>query len=194
MARIAFVGLGNMGVGMATRLIQTGHQLSVYNRTASRAQALVRQGAQLFDSPKGACQGVDAVISMLADDSASRAVWLGRDGILAAGNFAKNGFAIECSTLSHAWVVELSSLCRARGLRYLDAPVTGLPDGAAAGSLTLLVGADTDDLWPATESFVHSRRAHDVQFSAPTGSPASKSPSCRTPRRLRHAHFAQLVR
>src|SRR5580704_7737273 len=151
MARIAFVGLGNMGVGMATRLIQTGHQLSVYNRTASRAQALVRQGAQLFDSPKSACQGVDAVISMVADDSASRAVWLGMDGILAAGNFAENGFAIECSTLSHDWVVELSRLCGARGLRYLDAPVTGLPDVAMAGALTLLVGADPDDLSSARD-------------------------------------------
>ena len=151
MARIAFVGLGNMGLGMAARLIETGHQLSVYNRTASRAEALVRQGAQLFDSPKRACQGVDAVISMVADDSASRAVWLGMDGILAAANFAKNGFAIECSTLSHDWVAELSSLCGARGLRYLDAPVTGLPDVATAGALTLLVGADADDLSSARD-------------------------------------------
>jgi 3-hydroxyisobutyrate dehydrogenase len=151
MARIAFVGLGNMGLGMATRLIETGHQLSVYNRTASRAEALVRQGAQLFDSPKRACQGVDAVIAMVADDSASRAVWLGMDGILAAANFAKSGFAIECSTLSHDWVTELSSLCKARGLRYLDAPVTGLPDVATAGALTLLVGADAGDLSSARD-------------------------------------------
>jgi len=77
MARIAFVGLGNMGLGMASRLIKTGHQLSVYNRTAARAEALARQGAQLCDSPEHACHGVDAVISMVADDSASRAVWLG---------------------------------------------------------------------------------------------------------------------
>src|ERR1700733_5324780 len=146
MARIAFVGLGNMGLGMATRLIKTGHQLSVYNRTASRAEALARQGAQLCDSPEHACHGVDAVISMVADDSASRAVWLGTDGILAAKNFATNGFTIECSTLSHEWVAELSSLCKARGLRYLDAPVTGLPDAAAVGALTLLVGADEGDL------------------------------------------------
>jgi 3-hydroxyisobutyrate dehydrogenase len=123
MARIAFVGLGNMGLRMATRLIETGHILNVYNRTASRAKPLVL-GAQLFDSPKNACQGVDAVISMVADDIASRAVWLGMDGILAA-NFASNGFAIECSTLSHDWVAELSSQCKASGLRYLYAPVTG---------------------------------------------------------------------
>jgi 3-hydroxyisobutyrate dehydrogenase len=145
MARVAFIGLGRMGHGMANRLLETGHELNVYNRTASRADALVRKGAQLFDSPRNACHGVDAVISMVADDSASRAVWLERDGILAA-NIAENGFAVECSTLSHDWVTDLSTRCTAHGLRYIDAPVTGLPDTAAAGALTLLVGASEGDL------------------------------------------------
>jgi 3-hydroxyisobutyrate dehydrogenase len=134
-----------MGLGMATRLLQAGHQLSVYNRTASRAEALTRLGAHLYHTPKDACRGVDAVISMVADDTASRAIWLERDGVLSA-NLAKDGFAIECSTLSHDWVMQLATHCGARGLRYIDAPVTGLPDSAAAGSLTLLVGASADDL------------------------------------------------
>jgi 3-hydroxyisobutyrate dehydrogenase len=85
---------------------------------------------------------------MVADDAASRAIWLERDGILAA-DLAKNAFAIECSTLSHDWVTGLSMRCKARGLRYIDAPVTGVPDVAAAGALTLLVGADADDLQSA---------------------------------------------
>jgi 3-hydroxyisobutyrate dehydrogenase len=148
MARIAFVGLGNMGQGMANRLLETGHSLNIYNRTASRAETLVRHGAKLFGSPKEACHGVDAVVSMVADDSASRAVWLQRDGILAA-NIPKNRFAIECSTLSHDWVTELSIRCKAQGLRYIDAPVTGLPGSASEGALTLLVGADADDLHSA---------------------------------------------
>lgn len=145
MAKVAFIGLGNMGRGMAHCLLEAGHELRIYNRTASRAEALVREGARLFDSPKDACEGVDAVISMVADDSASRAVWIEPNGILAA-NIADSGFAIECSTLSHGWVIELSARCRALGLRYIDAPVTGLPDVAAAGALTLLVGANADDL------------------------------------------------
>src|SRR5580700_5381356 len=148
MSRVAFVGLGNMGQGMAGRLLDTGHQLNLYNRTAARADALVRRGARLFESPKDACQGVDAVISMVADDAASRTIWLERDGILAA-DIGKGGFAIECSTLSHDWVSDLSARCKARGLRYIDAPVTGLPDVAATGALTLLVGADADDLQSA---------------------------------------------
>jgi 3-hydroxyisobutyrate dehydrogenase len=148
MARVAFVGLGNMGRGMASRLLDSGHQVNLYNRTALRAETLVRRGALLFESPKEACMGVDAVISMVADDAASRAVWLEREGILAA-DLAKSGFAIECSTLSHDWVADLSTRCKAHGLRYIDAPVTGLPDAAAAGTLTLLVGAEADDLHSA---------------------------------------------
>ena len=145
MAKIAFVGLGNMGLEMATRLLQAGHQMSVYNRTASRAKSLLHQGAKIHETLRDACQGVDAVISMVADDTASRAVWLGADGILAA-KLATNGFAIECSTLSHDWVMQLAATCTARGLRYIDAPVTGLPEAAAAGALTLLVGAGAEDL------------------------------------------------
>ncbi len=150
MAKVAFVGLGNMGSGMAGRLLETGHQLHVYNRTASRAHPLVRRGAQLHDTPRDACQGADAVISMVADDAASRALWLGSDGLLAA-QLAKDGFAIECSTLSHGWVMQLAERCTAQGLRYIDAPVTGLPDAAAAGSLTLLVGGSQVDLHAADD-------------------------------------------
>jgi 3-hydroxyisobutyrate dehydrogenase len=150
MPTIAFIGLGNMGVGMASRLLAAGHSLNLYNRTASRASSLARQGARIFDTPAAACAGVDAVISMVADDSASRALWCGAEGILTTA-LKPNAFAVECSTLSHAWVMELCSKAKARGLRYLDAPVTGLPDAAAAGTLTLLVGADQADLEDARE-------------------------------------------
>lgn len=145
MTSIAFVGLGNMGSGMARRLLQAGHQLRVYNRTKSKAAELERAGARSCATPREACTDVDAVFAMTADDTSSRSVWLGSDGILAA-RLAPRAFAIECSTLSHAWVMELASQARARNLRYIDAPVTGLPDSAAAGTLTLLVGADGSDL------------------------------------------------
>ena len=145
MATVAMVGLGKMGLGMAARLLETGHPLRVYNRTAGRAASLVGRGASLFDTPRAACEGADAVVSMVADDAASQAVWAGADGILSA-RLAPGAFAIECSTLSHAWVMQLAMRCQARGLRYIDSPVTGLPDQAAAGALTLLVGASASDL------------------------------------------------
>jgi 3-hydroxyisobutyrate dehydrogenase len=86
---------------------------------------------------------------MTADDASSRSVWLGTDGVLTA-QLAPGALAIECSTLSHEWVMELAATAQARGLRYLDAPVTGLPENAAAGTLTLLVGADLADLKSAS--------------------------------------------
>jgi 3-hydroxyisobutyrate dehydrogenase len=150
MATVAFIGLGQMGSGMAGRLLAAGHTLRLYNRTASRASSLTQQGARQFATPAAACDGVDAVISMVADDPASRAIWCGVDGVLAAALKPK-AFAVECSTLSHGWVMELCGKASARGLRYLDAPVTGLPAAAAAGTLTLLVGAETADLDDARE-------------------------------------------
>jgi 3-hydroxyisobutyrate dehydrogenase len=145
MRNIAFIGLGRMGAGMATRLLMAGHAVTVYNRTPAKADPLVRAGARLARTPQEACIGAEAIISMTADDNASHEVWLGANGILAASP-AAGAFAVECSTLSHEWVLELSGATAKRGLRYLDAPVTGLPEAAAAGALTLLVGAAVEDL------------------------------------------------
>ncbi len=145
MARVAFIGLGRMGSGMARRLLDSGHELSVFNRTSGPADDLVSRGAVRCATPREACAGANAVVSMVTDDRASRAVWYGAAGALAA-RLAPGALAIECSTLSYDWVLELSADVTRHGLRYLDAPVTGLPESAAAGDLTLLVGADLEDL------------------------------------------------
>jgi 3-hydroxyisobutyrate dehydrogenase len=145
MKRVAFLGLGRMGAAMASRLLARGYDVAVYNRTVKRAEPLVAAGATLARTPRAACAGAEAVVAMTADDASSRALWLGDDGALAA-ELAPRTPVIECSTLSHEWVLDLARRCTERGLRYLDAPVTGLPMAAAAGDLTLLVGADTADL------------------------------------------------
>jgi 3-hydroxyisobutyrate dehydrogenase len=150
MATVAFIGLGQMGSAMAGRLLAAGHGVQVYNRTAARAGPLVQRGARLCATPAAACAGVDAVISMVADDPASQSIWCGAEGALTA-RLRPNVIAIECSTLSQAWVLELAGRAAALGLRYIDAPVTGLPESAAAGALTLLVGATTPDLEAARE-------------------------------------------
>lgn len=145
MARVGFVGLGRMGAGMAGRLLAAGHDVVVWNRTPQRAAGLLARGARPAPTPAAAADTADAVFAMVSDDVASRAVWTGADGIL-AGHPAAGALAVECSTLSHAWVRALADAVRRAGLRYVDAPVTGLPDAAAAGTLTLLVGAEPDDL------------------------------------------------
>jgi len=155
-----------MGAAMAQRLLDAGHRLRVYNRTAARAAALVERGALIASSAREACEGAQAVVSMVADDDASRAVWTGADGILAAA-LSANALAIECSTLSHDWVLELGARAAKCQLRYLDAPVTGLPADAAAGELTLLVGAHAADLAAAHELFAAIARR--VQHFGPVG-------------------------
>jgi 3-hydroxyisobutyrate dehydrogenase len=145
MSRIAFVGLGRMGHAMAGRLLDAGHEVTVFNRTADRAESLVARGARGSHSPGEAVDRAEAVFVMVSDDEASRSVWLGPDGVLAA-DVAPAAFAIECSTLSHDWVLELASAAQGHGMRFLDCPVTGLPDAAAAGRLTLLIGGSPADV------------------------------------------------
>ena len=145
MQSVGFIGLGKMGIGMAARLLAAGHAVRVFNRTRARAELLTGAGAIVCATPAEACTGVGVVFSMTADDASSREVWCGPSGVF-AGTPAPGAFAVECSTLSHAWVLELSAEARARGLRYIDAPVTGLPEAAAKGQLTLLVGASEVDL------------------------------------------------
>lgn len=159
MARLAFLGLGNMGRGMAARLIAAGHDVRVWNRSPDKARALA--GATVAATPREAAEDAEAIIAMVADDAASEAVWCGADGVL-AGMPAVGAFAVDCSTLSRAWVLELAGRARDKGLRYIDCPVTGLPDAAAAGRLTLFVGAEVDHLTaarpllqPLCEDIVH---------------------------------------
>ena len=113
MAKIAFLGMGNMGAPMARRLIGAGHALVVWNRSADKAEALRNDGATVARTPKAAADGADAIFAMVTDDAASRAVWTGPDGALFA---ARPGtFAIESSTVSNDWIRELSKLATGRG-------------------------------------------------------------------------------
>src|SRR6201991_4307607 len=144
MARVAFIGLGRMGHGMAGRYIDAGFTVSVWNRNKAKAEDLIARGARWATSPEDAAIDADAVVTMVADDEASRAVWLTRDG--AAATMKAGTLAIECSTVSHRHALDLAREPRGRGLIYIDSPVTGLPDAAASGKLTLLVGAEAADL------------------------------------------------
>lgn len=142
--QIAFLGLGRMGFGMASRLLDRGHGLKVWNRTAAKAEPLAARGARVARTPREAADGADAILSMVADDPASEAVWLGPDGALAGAR--PGALAAEHSTLTHGHLMRIAEACRDHGLTFIDSPVTGYPDQAARGELQLLVGADTHDL------------------------------------------------
>ncbi len=144
MTKIGFIGLGRMGHGMAGRYLDAGFSVAVWNRSKAKAEDLIARGARWASSPADAADGADAVVTMVADDAASHAVWLGKDG--AAGTMKAVSLAIECSTVSHQHALDMARELRGRGLIYIDCPVTGLPQAAASGKLTLLVGADAADL------------------------------------------------
>jgi 3-hydroxyisobutyrate dehydrogenase-like beta-hydroxyacid dehydrogenase len=144
MAQVAFIGLGRMGHGMAGRYLDAGFTLAIWNRSKSKASDLIARGARWATSPADAADGADADVTMVADDVASWAVWLGKDGV--TGTAKAGTLAIECSTVSYGHALDLARELRGRGLIYIDSPVTGLPDAAAAGKLTMLVGAELAEL------------------------------------------------
>ena len=136
--KVAILGLGTMGGGMASNLLKAGFSLAVYNRTAAKAQTLVSAGASLASTPAEAAKGASVVISMLADDAASHNVWLGKDGALEAVD--QGAIMVESSTVSPTWIAELAGLAAQHGAELLDAPVTGSRMQAEAGQLSFLVG------------------------------------------------------
>ena len=137
---VGFVGLGRMGAGMAANLLKAGHDVTVYNRTPAKAEALMSLGAKLASNIAEACRG-DAVITMLANDEAVEGVVLGRDGVIA--NLAPGALHISSSTISVALSERLTDEHARKGQRFVAAPVFGRPDVAAAGRLFVVAGGDT---------------------------------------------------
>jgi 3-hydroxyisobutyrate dehydrogenase len=147
MDKIAFLGLGTMGAGMAGRVAASGFPLNVWNRSPERA-GVFNGRAQLSATPADAAADADIVICMLADDAASRATWLGAGGALSR---ARRGTRVVGSrTLSPAWIIALAASANAAGCELLDAPVTGSKAQAASGELRFLVGGSAATVERAT--------------------------------------------
>jgi 3-hydroxyisobutyrate dehydrogenase len=144
MQRIALLGLGAMGSGMAANWVKKGFPLTIYNRSPDKAKALVAAGATLAATPREAAAGAEIIVAVVADDDASRGLWLGADGALAGAR--RGAIAIESSTLTPDWVRELGAAAEAQGLRFLDAPLGGSRPAAAAGEVTFFVGGEAATL------------------------------------------------
>ncbi len=138
--RVAILGLGTMGAGMAKNLLAAGFPVTVYNRTRAKAEPLAAAGARIAESPADAAHDADAIITMLSDETASRAAWAGEQGALAGAR--AGAVLIESSTVTPKWITELAGMADARGLKLLDAPVTGSRVQADTAQLTFLVGGD----------------------------------------------------
>ncbi len=133
---IAVVGLGAMGSGAAHRLLDQGHRVKVWNRSAAKAAPLIERGAEAAESPGEAAAGVGIVITFLADDRALEEVVLGRDGV--ASRLDGGGVHLSMSTIAPATAGRLADLHRERGAAYVAAPVFGRPDAAASGQLWIV--------------------------------------------------------
>jgi 3-hydroxyisobutyrate dehydrogenase len=154
MVRVAVLGLGIMGRGIARNLLRKGFPIAVWNRTGARAEVFRGLGADVAGSPAAAAREADVVIDVVTDVAASRGVWTNPGGALAA--MPPGSTAVECATLSVAWIREFHALTRSRKIAFIDCPMTGSKEGAEKGTLTLLVGAESPDLEkvrPVLEAF-----------------------------------------
>jgi 3-hydroxyisobutyrate dehydrogenase-like beta-hydroxyacid dehydrogenase len=139
---IGFIGLGQMGSAIALNLVKAGHRLVVWNRSAEKAEPLVRAGSRLAASPAD-CAGGEIVVTMLADDQAVERVVFGDDGVLAAG---KPVIHVSMSTISVALAERLAVAHEEAGGSYVSAPVFGRPFAALAAKLFIVAAGPSDAL------------------------------------------------
>jgi 3-hydroxyisobutyrate dehydrogenase len=157
-----------MGGGMAGRLLSAGFPLSVYNRNRAKATKFAEGGAFVAASPREAAARAEIVISMVADDNASRAMWLGAEGALEG--VVRGSLLLESSTLSVGWVREFAIAAARKECEFLDAPVTGTKPHAASGELFFMVGGSAAGFARARD--VLSVLGREVLHVGPNGSGA----------------------
>jgi 3-hydroxyisobutyrate dehydrogenase-like beta-hydroxyacid dehydrogenase len=141
MTDIAVLGLGAMGSRMSARLIDSGHALTVWNRSPAALTGLIDRPVRIAASPAEAAEGAEVVIAMVRDDEASRAVWLDA-GTGAIHGLSPDAVAIDSATLTPGWTRTLGRALAERGAAFLEAPVAGSRHQAEAGQLIYFIGGD----------------------------------------------------
>ncbi len=160
MGQFGFVGVGAMGEGMVRNLLSAGHAVRVYNRTRSRAEALVDDGAVAVETPADACRGAEAVLSILADDAATEAVTFGDRGVLAG---LETGAVHACmATISVDMGRQLADAHGKAGQGYVSAPVFGRPPAAAAGQLFVVAAGSPTAIAACEPAFAAVGQRHFV--------------------------------
>jgi 3-hydroxyisobutyrate dehydrogenase-like beta-hydroxyacid dehydrogenase len=138
---VGFIGIGRMGRGMARNLLKAGHQVVIWDRTRSRAEELRDEGAEIANSPTGACKG-EIVITMLANDDAVEEITLGGGGVIKA--LRENAIHLSMSTITVALSEVLTEAHHTVGQHFVAAPVLGRPEAAAAGKLFIVVAGEQE--------------------------------------------------
>lgn len=149
--RIGFVGLGIMGRGMVRNLLKDGFSVRVWNRTTSRSEELAKDGAVIGSSPQDVAAHSDIVITCVSDTPDVQAVILGENGIIHGA--AAGSLVIDMSTISPQATIEIAKQLNAKGVQMLDAPISGGSEGAANGTLSIMIGGADDDVTRAMSAF-----------------------------------------
>lgn len=146
--KIGLIGLGLMGRPMGMNLLKAGHSLTVWNRTRARAQELLAAGAKLAKTPREVAERSEVLLTMVSDPPALESVLWGPEGQNdgALGGLQAGSVYIDSSTVSPALVKKIALACQGRGVRFLDAPVTGGDWGAREGNLVFMIGGDAATL------------------------------------------------
>lgn len=142
MATVAFIGLGNMGGPMAINLHKAGHKVQAFDLSATALQQVAAEGCEVAVSAAAAVQGAEFVISMLPAGKHVAALYLGEQGVAAA--IAPGALVLDCSTIDAATARQVGAGLAAKGIAFIDAPVSGGVGGAKAGTLTFIVGGSTE--------------------------------------------------
>lgn len=166
MKRIGFIGLGTMGFPMALNLVKKNYSVKVYNRTAEKAENLVQSGAEQTFSPKEAAVDTEVVFTMLSNDAVIREVYYGTNGIVE--QLVEGQTVIDCSTVSPKLSQQLYQDLAAKGVRFLDAPVTGSKPAAENASLLFMVGGDQETFNQQYDLLMDL--GHKALYMGPSGS------------------------
>ena len=167
--KVSFIGLGVMGYPMAGHLARAGNDVTVFNRTAAKAHAWVKEyGGKAAATPAEAVQGAEIVFSCVGRDGDLREVTLGRDGAFAA--MRKGSLFVDHTTASATIAQELAGIAKERGFEFLDAPVSGGQAGAVNGKLTIMCGGKNEAY--ARAEPVMAAYARQMRLLGPSGAGA----------------------
>ncbi len=139
---VAFIGMGTMGAPMALNILKAGFGVTVYNRTREREEPVAEKGAKRAESPAKAAEGADVVIVCVSDTPDVQGVILGEEGVIRGAS--PGAVVVDMSTISPAATREMAAALEEKGIKMLDAPVSGGSEGAINGTLSIMVGGDKE--------------------------------------------------
>lgn len=163
--KVAFIGMGTMGTAMALNIIKAGHEVTVHNRSREKEEPVAKAGARRAGSPKEASQEADIIITCVSDTPDVEGVVLGENGVI---HGAQTGaIVIDMSTISPSATRRMAAQLARKGIRMLDAPVSGGSEGAQKGTLTIMVGGEAEDVAQAMP--VLSAMGKSITHVGPSG-------------------------